>query len=299
MHAEDMDLGSVSFLHWGKAKVWYVVASASVEELEEKIGAMVKQAAPEFCEQYTDCANVMRHKEFVITPQFLRENKIKHSIIFQHPGEFVLTFPRGYHEGWNLGLNLAEATNFGNKDWIPNGLGAKQCTCDRPQKTGANVLVFPMEPFSEEIAAFNESRDDNLDNSETEAPKTVLGGSRAIPRFLKINPLSLEEAAALIDLSFKSQEQFKNQHDQIIDNPQKFELYVFDTHESGLAWKKVLKDNGCWKHGTERTIKTMPTITRCHSIARKRPTSPHIIQETHTRIWHHDVEKKILIVHYM
>ena len=138
MHAEDMDLGAVNFLHWGKAKVWYIVALASAEELEKRIGVLVKQAAPDYCEQYTDCANVMRHKEFVITPKFLRENKIKHSIIFQHPGEFVFTFPRGYHGGCNLGLNLAEATNFGNKDWISFGVAAKQCTCDWPQKSRAN-----------------------------------------------------------------------------------------------------------------------------------------------------------------
>ena len=37
----------------------------------------------------------------------------------------MVTFPYGYHAGFNLGFNIAESTNFASERWIEFGKKAK------------------------------------------------------------------------------------------------------------------------------------------------------------------------------
>jgi hypothetical protein len=41
----------------------------------------------------------------------------------------MITFPKGYHAGYNLGFNCAESINFATESWIELGRVAKYCTC--------------------------------------------------------------------------------------------------------------------------------------------------------------------------
>lgn len=47
----------------------------------------------------------------------------------QWPHEFIITFPRGYHFGFNLGYNCAESTNFALERWIDYGKNSIVCKC--------------------------------------------------------------------------------------------------------------------------------------------------------------------------
>jgi len=41
----------------------------------------------------------------------------------------VITFPFGYHSGYNLGYNCAESVNFATTSWLKFGRDAKKCEC--------------------------------------------------------------------------------------------------------------------------------------------------------------------------
>ena len=59
----------------------------------------------------------------------------------QEAGQFIITFPYGYHSGFNAGLNCAESTNFASVRWIDFGKRATQCKC-QPDNVRINMDYF-------------------------------------------------------------------------------------------------------------------------------------------------------------
>ena len=86
----------------------------------------------------------------------------------QHAGEFVVTFPRGYHAGFNLGFNCAEAVNFATERWVDIGRKAAVCMC-----VGDSVRI----DVEELVRAQEEGRnlDEEIQAEETK-PRMNAGG---------------------------------------------------------------------------------------------------------------------------
>ena len=77
----------------------------------------------------SNCKQFLRHKSFLASPHLLSQSSCRPNTLVQREGEFVITFPMGYHAGFNLGLNCAESVNFALDSWIDIGRKAQACAC--------------------------------------------------------------------------------------------------------------------------------------------------------------------------
>lgn len=59
----------------------------------------------------------------------LLDNGIKVRKGLHNAGEFMVTRSRGYHAGFNLGFNVAEAVNFALPRWLKVAKQVGVCTC--------------------------------------------------------------------------------------------------------------------------------------------------------------------------
>jgi JmjC domain, hydroxylase/PHD-zinc-finger like domain len=126
-HLEDVDLYSINYLHFGAPKQWYSISQGDARRFEAAMKSIWPTDA-KACDQF------LRHKTFLISPAHLLSNyNIKVNKIVHNPGEFVITFPYGYHSGYNLGYNCAEAVNFALDSWLEYGRVAKKCDCSEAQ----------------------------------------------------------------------------------------------------------------------------------------------------------------------
>ncbi|KAM5224592.1 lysine-specific demethylase 4D-like [Hipposideros larvatus] len=133
-HTEDMDLYSINYLHFGEPKTWYAVPPEHGQRLER----LAKELFPGSAQS---CEAFLRHKVALVSPTVLKENGVPFSRITQEAGEFMVTFPYGYHAGFNHGFNCAEAINFATPRWIDYGKVASQCSC------GEARVSFSMDAF--------------------------------------------------------------------------------------------------------------------------------------------------------
>ncbi|PIK58173.1 putative lysine-specific demethylase 4C [Apostichopus japonicus] len=150
-HTEDMDLYSINYIHHGAPKTWYAIPTEHARRLE-------RLAAGFFPGSFADCSNFLRHKMTVIAPYILKKYSIPFDKITQEVGEFMITFPYGYHSGFNHGYNIAESTNFASLRWINFGKRASSCTCSKDSvKIGMNPFVRVFQP--DRYQAWMEGRD--------------------------------------------------------------------------------------------------------------------------------------------
>ncbi|TNY21444.1 JmjC domain, hydroxylase-domain-containing protein [Rhodotorula diobovata] len=121
-HVEDADLYSINYIHFGAPKFWYSVPQEQSERFERVMAGL-------FPTDRAKCNQFLRHKSFLASPKILSNNGITLNRCVQLPGEFILTYPKGYHSGFNLGFNCAESINFATERWLPLGKVTKHCRC--------------------------------------------------------------------------------------------------------------------------------------------------------------------------
>ncbi|KAF4619159.1 hypothetical protein D9613_004962 [Agrocybe pediades] len=113
-HNEDHYTYSINYMHWGETKTWYGIPGEDAEKFE----AAIKCEAPDLFEAQPD---LLFQLVTLMNPQRLTDAGVRVYACNQRAKEFVITFPKAYHAGFNHGLNFNEAVNFALPDWLPLG----------------------------------------------------------------------------------------------------------------------------------------------------------------------------------
>jgi histone demethylase JARID1 len=89
-------------VYWGSTKTWYGIPGAHAERFEETI----MQEAPELFEQQP---GLLYQLVTMMNPGRLQKMGVDVFACDQRPNEFVITFPKAYHCGFNHGVCLAKS----------------------------------------------------------------------------------------------------------------------------------------------------------------------------------------------
>lgn len=100
-----------------------------------------------------DVPDLIHHITTSFSPRILKQEGVSVCKLLQNSGEFIVTFPRAFHGGYNLGPNCGEAVNFALHDWIPHAVDANERyrTFARPSVFSHDRLVYTMAHHTKDL----------------------------------------------------------------------------------------------------------------------------------------------------
>ena len=187
-HLEDVDLYSINYIHFGAPKQWYSISQEDARKFEKAM----KQVWPMDAK---NCDQFLRHKTYLISPDVLQKQYgVKVNKLVHYEGEFVITFPYGYHSGYNVGYNCAESVNFATESWLEFGRIARKCNCEA-DNVWVDVSEVERKLRGEPTPEYYEETDDESDLDVEDGnlpspPASVKGkaGSKKRKRGVKEEP---------------------------------------------------------------------------------------------------------------
>ena len=116
-HLEDQYTLSANYQHIGSQKIWYSIPERSTSAFDE----MIKNISPDLFERQPDLLHQLITLVSPYSKRFVEAGIDCYKAI-QNPGEYIVTYPKCYHAGFNSGFNFNEAVNFTLDLWLPYGL---------------------------------------------------------------------------------------------------------------------------------------------------------------------------------
>ncbi|KAK4491535.1 hypothetical protein RD792_002287, partial [Penstemon davidsonii] len=184
-HVEDHHLYSLNYLHWGDPKIWYGVPGSHASELEKAM----RKHMPDLFEEQPDLLNQLVTQ---LSPSVVKSEGVPLYRVAQNSGEFVLTFPRAYHSGFNCGFNCAEAVNVAPVDWLQHGQSAVELYSAQCRKTSISHDKLLFAAARKAVQALSEIYFLNKENPENLRWKSVCGKNGILTEAIKKRVL-LEE----------------------------------------------------------------------------------------------------------
>ncbi|KAI3458728.1 hypothetical protein Pfo_015391 [Paulownia fortunei] len=241
-HVEDHHLYSLNYMHWGAPKMWYGVPGSDALKLE----AAMRKHLPDLFEEQPD----LLHKLVTqLSPSILRSEGVSVYRGVQSPGEFILTFPRAYHAGFNCGFNCAEAVNVAPVDWLPHGQNAIELYCEQGRKTSISHDKLLLGAAREAVKAnweYNLLRKSTSNNLRW---KDVCGKDGLLSKALKTR-VDMERARR--EFLCKSSQALKMESSFDANSERECSVCLFDLHLSAAGCHHCSPDKyACLNHAKQ------------------------------------------------
>ncbi|CDO93748.1 unnamed protein product [Kluyveromyces dobzhanskii CBS 2104] len=155
-HLEDQYTLSANYQHAGSQKVWYSIPERSSAAFDQ----MMKNISPDLFERQPDLLHQLITLVSPYSERFVKAGIDCYKAV-QNPGEYIITYPKCYHAGFNSGFNFNEAVNFTLDLWLPYGLQS----IDDYKKTKRTAVVNIFDLMSNVLEAYlikPESFDDSF-----------------------------------------------------------------------------------------------------------------------------------------
>ena len=121
-----------------------------------------------------------------LSPSVLKSEGVPVYRVVQKAGEFVLTFPRAYHAGFNCGFNCAEAVNVAPFDWLPHGQCAVELYSEQCRKTSVSHDKLLMSAAREAVKSLWQFSFLGKNSSEIMRWRSVCGKDGLLTRAIKV-----------------------------------------------------------------------------------------------------------------
>lgn len=124
-----------------------------------------------------------------MSPSILMSEGVPVHRVVQNSGEFVLTFPRAYHSGFNCGFNCAEAVNIAPFDWLQHGQNAVETYSEQHRRTSLSHDKLLLKSAREAIRALWELSSMNIENPKNFRWKSVCGKDGMLTKAVKVSDM--------------------------------------------------------------------------------------------------------------
>ncbi|KAJ6301177.1 hypothetical protein OIU77_015481 [Salix suchowensis] len=229
-HVEDHHLYSLNYLHWGDPKIWYGVPESHASNLEDAM----RKHLPDLFEEQPDLLHALVTQ---LSPSVLKAEGVPVYRVVQQPGEFVLTFPRAYHSGFNCGFNCAEAVNVAPVDWLAHGQHAVELYSEQRRKTSISHDKLLMGAAQEANHALRELLLLGKETPENLRWRSVCGKDGVLTAAVKTRVKMEEERIKCLPTNLRLQ---KMEKEFDLLNERECFLCFYDLHLSSASYQRYV-----------------------------------------------------------
>lgn len=239
-HVEDHHLYSLNYLHWGDSKVWYGVPGSHASALENAM----RTHLPDLFEEQPYLLNELVTQ---LSPSVLKSENVPVYRAIQNSGEFILTFPRAYHSGFNCGFNCAEAVNVAPVDWLSHGQSAVELYSEQCRKTSISHDKLLLASAQKAVQALRDLSVLGKEDQVNLSWKSVCGKDGTLTKAVKTRVQMEEERLDRLPIGWRLQ---KMERDFDLKNERECFSCFYDLHLSAASCECSPDQFACLKHAS-------------------------------------------------